>query len=127
MIMVCFSLLSCQSTPNLDISDTRLYMFPLRLFLADKTDTFKFDEKHVQKAKQSAKKYKYDILYEVYMNADGTVRSAKSIKKTRYADNETVSKIRHQISKKGFFASLGSRKASAFFYGVKIRMEIEYL
>lgn len=125
MLVGCFILLSCQSTPDLDLSDTNLYLFPKRLNVADGFDTFKFDEKHRMKAIKSAKKLKLDILYEVYLNGDGTVRSAKKIKKTRRADNETVSKMRHQISKKGFFYSFG--KDSAFFYGVKLTTEVEYL
>jgi len=124
MIVVFFLLLSCQTTPSLDLSETHLYLFPKRLYLKDTNQDFKFNKKHILKAKQASKKLKYDILYEVYLNKDGSVSSVKSIKKTRYADNETVAKIRHQISKRNFFYTSG--KYSAFFYGVKIRTEVEY-
>lgn len=125
IILCCLLFISCSSSPELDLSDTKLYLFPSRAFVPAGEDNFTFTSKHKAKAKKAARKLKYDILYEVYLNKDGTVKSAKLVKKTKFADSETVAKIRHQISTKGYFNSFG--KNSAFFYGVTVRAEIEYL
>lgn len=117
-------LASCSSPLDVDLSDTKLYLFPHRLFILAGDNDFAFTSKQKAKAKKAARKLKYDILYEVYLSKDGTIESAKLVKK-KFADSETIAKILHQISAKGYFNSFG--KGSAFFYGVTVRAEIEYL
>lgn len=124
-LIVFYLLAACTFSPKLDLSDTKLYMFPSRIYVPIEQIDFEFTNKERQKAKLEAKKRKYDILYEVYLNKDSTTRAVKLVKKTKYTDNETVSKIRHQLREKGFFNSLGTN--SAFFYGVTLITEVEYM
>lgn len=122
-LLVTVLLTSCSSKPPLDLSDTKLYMYPNRYFDKNTDFTFSFSEKEREKALRHAKNRNLDILYEVYVNKDGTVRSVKKRANTKYADQETIIKIRHQLKGDDFFRSFGLN--SAFFYGVTIRTEIE--
>lgn len=122
-LLVC--LFSCSTTPEQDLSDTNLYLFPERLYLDDTKKDFKFSEKEILKAKRAAKKNKIDVLYAIQLDDEGEVIAIRLVKKTRNVDNETVAKFRHQIKRGGLFRAGGS--SSAFFYGLKLQTEVEYL
>lgn len=118
-------LFSCSSTPELDLSDTKLYLYPHRIFLGEAASDFKFSEKERAKAKVAMKQQRFDILFEIYLNKNGTLKSIKTVKKNRSLDDKTVFDMRNQLKKDGFFKSAGF--GSAFFYGIKITTSVEYL
>ncbi len=126
-VLLLFTVLlsACKSTPDLDLSDTKLYLYPQRIFLGEAATDFKFTEKHKAKAKAEMKKQRLDILFEVYLNKDGTLKSIKTVKRSKKLSDKTVIDMKTQLKRKEFFKSFGLN--SAFFYAIKIRTEVEFL
>ncbi len=110
-------LLSCSSTPEVDLTDTKLYLYPERIFLKENQE-FAFSDKQILKAKYAAKEQKLDILYEVYLNQDETLKSIKMIQKARNIDAASVTQIKNQLKQTGFFNAYG--QDGAFFYGMNL-------
>lgn len=112
-------LTACTTTiKESDLPDTPLYLFPVRAFFDDNSN-FRFTHKERALVEQAAEDDELDVVFEVFLNPDETVRYISLIHKTKYADEPTISNIKSQITRKGFFRSYG--KNSAFYYGVNIK------
>ena len=99
-------------------------MFPDTITVPEAQIDFEFTSLERAKARVAARNRKYDILYEVYLYKDNTIRSIKLIKNTKYADVEIIARVRKQMREEDFFNALGKNRA--FFYGVQLTRRVDY-